>query len=30
VAAKIVDISDGRVLYDERQRLKRPDWTYAD
>ena len=26
---KIDDIVDGDVIYDERQRLKRPDWTYA-
>jgi NADH:ubiquinone oxidoreductase subunit F (NADH-binding) len=26
---KIVDIVDGVALYDERQRRKRPDWTYA-
>jgi NADH-quinone oxidoreductase subunit F len=26
---KIVDIVDGRVLYDERQSQKQPDWTYA-
>jgi NADH-quinone oxidoreductase subunit F len=25
---KIVDIADGVVTYDERQRRKRPDWTY--
>ena len=27
---KIVDLTDGRVTYDERQARKRPDWTYAD
>ena len=27
---KIEDIADGVVVYDERQALKRPDWTYAD
>ena len=27
--AKIVDLGDGRVTYDERQYRKRPDWTYA-
>ena len=26
---KVDDIADGVVVYDERQRLKRPDWTYA-
>jgi NADH-quinone oxidoreductase subunit F len=26
---KIVDITDGVVVYDERQARKRPDWTYA-
>jgi NADH:ubiquinone oxidoreductase subunit F (NADH-binding) len=26
---KIVDITDGRATYDERQARKRPDWTYA-
>jgi NADH:ubiquinone oxidoreductase subunit F (NADH-binding) len=26
---KIVDLVDGRATYDERQRRKRPDWTYA-
>jgi NADH:ubiquinone oxidoreductase subunit F (NADH-binding) len=25
---KIVDLDDGRVVYDERQARKRPDWTY--
>ncbi len=30
LAAKIVDLTDGRVTYDERQRWKLPDWTYAD
>ena len=27
---KIVDLADGKVLYDDRQARKRPDWTYAD
>jgi NADH-quinone oxidoreductase subunit F len=27
---KLVDLTDGRATYDERQALKRPDWTYAD
>jgi NADH:ubiquinone oxidoreductase subunit F (NADH-binding) len=27
---KIVDITDGRAIYDERQARKRPDWTYAE
>ena len=27
---KIVDIDDGKVTYDARQYLKRPDWTYAE
>ena len=27
---KLVELSGGRAGYDERQRLKRPDWTYAD
>ena len=26
---KIVDLDDGRVIYDEHQWLKQPDWTYA-
>ncbi len=26
---KIVDLVDGRASYDERQRRKNPDWTYA-
>lgn len=25
---KIVDLADGQVVYDERQRHKQPDWTY--
>jgi NADH-quinone oxidoreductase subunit F len=29
VVPKIVDLSDGRVTYDESQARKRPDWTYA-
>lgn len=27
---KLVDLVDGRFVLDERQALKRPDWTYAD
>ena len=27
---KIVDIADGVALYDEKQPLKQPDWTYAE
>ena len=27
---KVIDIADGRVVFDERQARKRPDWTYAD
>jgi NADH-quinone oxidoreductase subunit F len=27
---KIVDLEDGRVVYDEAQARKQPDWTYAD
>lgn len=27
---KVVDIAGGRVVYDERQARKRPDWTYAE
>jgi NADH:ubiquinone oxidoreductase subunit F (NADH-binding) len=30
IAPKIVDLVDGRVVYDERHRRKRPDWTYED
>jgi len=30
IVPKIVDLAEGRVVYDERHRLKRPDWTYAD
>ena len=31
VVPKIVEIDpDGAVVYDERHRLKLPDWTYAD
>jgi NADH:ubiquinone oxidoreductase subunit F (NADH-binding) len=26
---KIIDLEDGRVVYDEAQARKRPDWTYA-
>jgi NADH:ubiquinone oxidoreductase subunit F (NADH-binding) len=29
VVPKIVDLADGRVVYDESQARKRPDWTYA-
>ena len=28
--AKITDIVDGVAIYDSRQRLKQPDWTYSD
>ncbi|HEX2042188.1 MAG TPA: NADH-ubiquinone oxidoreductase-F iron-sulfur binding region domain-containing protein [Acidimicrobiales bacterium] len=28
LAPKIVDLSDGQVVYDERHRRKLPDWTY--
>jgi NADH:ubiquinone oxidoreductase subunit F (NADH-binding) len=28
VVPKIVDLGDGRVVYDEKQRRKLPDWTY--
>jgi hypothetical protein len=27
---KIVDITYGTVIYDERQATKRPEWTYPD
>jgi NADH-quinone oxidoreductase subunit F len=27
---KLVDMRDGTATYDERQRRKRPDWTYAE
>lgn len=27
---KIVDLADGKVVYDDRQARKRPDWTYED
>jgi len=27
---KIVDLAEGRAVYDERQERKRPDWTYAE
>ncbi|TML64572.1 MAG: hypothetical protein E6G17_02490, partial [Actinobacteria bacterium] len=31
VAPKVVDIrADGQVVYDERQRAKQPDWSYAE
>jgi NADH-quinone oxidoreductase subunit F len=30
VVPKLVDLTDGVAVYDERQSLKRPDWTYAD
>jgi NADH-quinone oxidoreductase subunit F len=30
VMPKLVDIVDGRAVYDEHYRLKQPDWTYAD
>jgi NADH:ubiquinone oxidoreductase subunit F (NADH-binding) len=29
VLPKLVDLADGTARYDERQHLKRPDWTYA-
>jgi NADH-quinone oxidoreductase subunit F len=29
VVPKIVDIVEGRAIYDERQEAKQPDWTYA-
>ena len=29
VLPKLVDLEDGRAVYDERQWLKQPDWTYA-
>ena len=29
VLPKVVDIADGRAVYDERQALKQPDWSYA-
>jgi NADH:ubiquinone oxidoreductase subunit F (NADH-binding) len=29
VLPKLVDLEDGRAIYDERQWLKQPDWTYA-
>jgi NADH:ubiquinone oxidoreductase subunit F (NADH-binding) len=29
VLPKLVDLADGVATYDERQALKRPDWTYA-
>lgn len=28
IVPKIVDLADGKVVYDERQARKRPDWTY--
>jgi NADH:ubiquinone oxidoreductase subunit F (NADH-binding) len=30
VMPKLVDLADGRAVYDERYALKQPDWTYAD
>jgi NADH-quinone oxidoreductase subunit F len=30
VLPKLVDLAGGRAAYDERQALKRPDWTYPD
>ena len=30
IAPKIVDLTGGTVIYDERHRRKRPDWTYED
>jgi NADH-quinone oxidoreductase subunit F len=29
-APKIVDVQDGRVVWDDKQDRKQPDWTYAD
>jgi NADH-quinone oxidoreductase subunit F len=29
VVPKVVELADGTVVYDERHRLKLPDWTYA-
>ena len=29
VLPKIADLRNGEVVYEERQALKRPDWTYA-
>jgi NADH-quinone oxidoreductase subunit F len=29
-APLLLDVSDGRAVYDERHRRKRPDWTYED
>jgi NADH-quinone oxidoreductase subunit F len=29
VLPKIVDLADGKIVYDERQARKRADWTYA-
>ena len=30
VVPKIVDLADGVVVYDEKQRRKLPDWTYEE
>ena len=30
ILPKLVDLANGRAVYDERQYLKQPDWTYAD
>jgi NADH-quinone oxidoreductase subunit F len=30
VAPKVVDLCDGKVVYDEKQARKQPDWTYVD
>jgi len=30
VLPKLVDLTDGVAVYDDRYALKRPDWTYAD
>ncbi len=27
---KLIDLADGRAVYDDHHHLKRPDWTYAD
>ena len=30
LVAKLADMVNGEAVLDERQRYKRPDWTYAD
>ena len=30
VFPKVVDLGGGQAVYDDRYRLKQPDWTYAD